>query len=167
MFTTLGGRSSTAMWWYIRMYCAQANGKKVSYSVTNRVTGLYINMPSVDNLIELECDPESLILNFLLCTCSSLCCQCGAATQPNPSNMCVACLRTQVDITEGIPKQVHLNFCKACERYVLQDDDLKNIKCFSAFLLFWFWYQWAVGNLNWVHTNMWYPCTNGIDIIYF
>ncbi|CAB4001448.1 60S ribosomal export NMD3 [Paramuricea clavata] len=32
--------------------------------------------------------------------------------------MCVACLRTQVDITEGIPKQVHLNFCKACERYL-------------------------------------------------
>ena len=47
-----------------------------------------------------------------------LCCQCGASTQPNPSNMCVACLRTQVDITEGIPKQVHLNFCKACERYL-------------------------------------------------
>lgn len=47
-----------------------------------------------------------------------LCCQCGAATSPNPSNMCVACLRTQVDITEGIPKQVHLNFCKSCERYL-------------------------------------------------
>ncbi|XP_046864898.1 60S ribosomal export protein NMD3-like [Xenia sp. Carnegie-2017] len=47
-----------------------------------------------------------------------LCCQCGTITQPNPSNMCVACLRNQVDITEGIPKQVHLNFCKACERYL-------------------------------------------------
>ncbi|XP_028405919.1 60S ribosomal export protein NMD3-like [Dendronephthya gigantea] len=51
-----------------------------------------------------------------------LCCQCGAATQPNPSNMCVACLRTQVDITEGIPKQVHVNFCKACERYLQPPD---------------------------------------------
>ena len=31
--------------------------------------------------------------------------------------MCVGCLRTQVDITEGIPKQSNLNFCKSCERY--------------------------------------------------
>ena len=47
----------------------------------------------------------------------SLCCQCGVLTTPNPSNMCVGCLRTQVDITEGIPKQSNLNFCKSCERY--------------------------------------------------
>lgn len=32
--------------------------------------------------------------------------------------MCVACLRTQVDISEGIPKQVTVNFCKQCERFV-------------------------------------------------
>ncbi|XP_078003592.1 60S ribosomal export protein NMD3 isoform X2 [Phascolarctos cinereus] len=32
--------------------------------------------------------------------------------------MCVACLRTQVDISEGIPKQVSVNFCKQCERYL-------------------------------------------------
>jgi nonsense-mediated mRNA decay protein 3 len=31
--------------------------------------------------------------------------------------MCVACLRTKVDITEGIPKQVTLQFCRGCERY--------------------------------------------------
>ncbi|XP_038052083.1 60S ribosomal export protein NMD3-like [Patiria miniata] len=47
-----------------------------------------------------------------------LCCQCGTPIQPNPANMCVACLRTQVDITEGIPKQAVLYFCKACERYL-------------------------------------------------
>ena len=35
-----------------------------------------------------------------------LCCQCGTPIDPNPANLCVACLRTQVDITEGIPKQV-------------------------------------------------------------
>ncbi|XP_058954228.2 60S ribosomal export protein NMD3-like [Pocillopora verrucosa] len=49
---------------------------------------------------------------------TSLCCQCGVLTTPNPSNMCVGCLRTQVDITEGIPKQSNLYFCKACERYL-------------------------------------------------
>lgn len=46
-----------------------------------------------------------------------LCCQCGTAIEPNAANMCVACLRTQVDITEGIPKQIPLHFCRNCERY--------------------------------------------------
>lgn len=32
--------------------------------------------------------------------------------------MCVPCLRTQVDISEGIPKQVTVHFCKQCERFV-------------------------------------------------
>lgn len=32
--------------------------------------------------------------------------------------MCVACLRTHVDITEGIPKQAVLFFCRNCERYL-------------------------------------------------
>lgn len=31
--------------------------------------------------------------------------------------MCVGCLRSRVDITEGIAKQVSLYFCKGCERY--------------------------------------------------
>lgn len=47
-----------------------------------------------------------------------LCCMCGTGIEPNPANMCVACLRTQVDITEGIPKQATIHFCKACERYL-------------------------------------------------
>lgn len=47
-----------------------------------------------------------------------LCCQCGTQIEPNPANMCVPCLRTQVDITEGIPKQIVLYFCRACERYL-------------------------------------------------
>lgn len=32
--------------------------------------------------------------------------------------MCVACLRSRVDITENIPKQVTIYFCKGCERYL-------------------------------------------------
>ena len=46
-----------------------------------------------------------------------VCCQCGTPIEPNPANTCVACLRTLVDITEGIPKQATLYFCKGCERY--------------------------------------------------
>lgn len=33
--------------------------------------------------------------------------------------MCVGCLRAHVDITEGIPKQVVLYFCRGCERYLV------------------------------------------------
>jgi len=47
-----------------------------------------------------------------------LCCGCGVGITPNPSNMCVACLRTQVDITKDIPKQVVIYFCRFCERYL-------------------------------------------------
>lgn len=47
-----------------------------------------------------------------------LCCDCGVAIAPNPSNMCVTCLRNHIDITEGIPKQAVLHFCKNCERYL-------------------------------------------------
>ncbi|KAG1658197.1 60S ribosomal export protein NMD3 [Nymphon striatum] len=47
-----------------------------------------------------------------------LCCECGASIESNPANMCVACIRTEVDITEGIPKQASLYFCKGCERYL-------------------------------------------------
>lgn len=31
-----------------------------------------------------------------------LCCECGCLIDPNPANMCVACLRNHVDITEGM-----------------------------------------------------------------
>ena len=32
--------------------------------------------------------------------------------------MCINCIRNQVDITEGIPKQININFCRNCERYL-------------------------------------------------
>lgn len=34
-----------------------------------------------------------------------LCADCGTPIVPNSANLCVACLRNAVDITEGIPKQ--------------------------------------------------------------
>ncbi|KAI9183943.1 ribosome-binding protein [Blastocladiella emersonii ATCC 22665] len=47
-----------------------------------------------------------------------LCCSCGTPIAPNPAAMCVACISHTVDITEGIPKQSTVHFCKNCERYL-------------------------------------------------
>ncbi|BES95000.1 nonsense-mediated mrna [Nesidiocoris tenuis] len=47
-----------------------------------------------------------------------LCCQCGTPIEPNPANMCVPCLRSEIDITEAIPKQATIYFCRGCERYL-------------------------------------------------
>jgi len=33
------------------------------------------------------------------------CCECGAPIAPNPLNMCLGCVRSRVDILEGIVKQ--------------------------------------------------------------
>jgi len=32
--------------------------------------------------------------------------------------MCINCIRSEVDITEGIPKQATIHFCKGCDRYL-------------------------------------------------
>ena len=47
-----------------------------------------------------------------------LCCLCGVSIPPNAANMCVNCLRTQVDLTDGIGKQVILHQCRGCLRYL-------------------------------------------------
>ena len=47
-----------------------------------------------------------------------LCCLCGLAIPPNPANMCVNCVRSQVDITEGIPRNGHIIYCSDCGRYL-------------------------------------------------
>ncbi len=46
-----------------------------------------------------------------------LCCQCATPINPNPANMCVDCIRNEIDITEGIPKHQVLHWCRDCERY--------------------------------------------------
>eukprot|EP01132_Coremiostelium_polycephalum_P003938 gene3938-4915_t len=43
---------------------------------------------------------------------------CGVVIPANPSNMCVDCIRNQVDITEGIPKQLTIQWCRGCNRYL-------------------------------------------------
>lgn len=47
-----------------------------------------------------------------------MCCLCGELIEANPSNMCVNCIRSQVDITESIPKQSSVFYCRHCARYL-------------------------------------------------
>ena len=46
------------------------------------------------------------------------CCLCGAATQWNASSMCNQCLRSRVDITEGIERECTVQRCRGCGRYL-------------------------------------------------
>jgi nonsense-mediated mRNA decay protein 3 len=46
------------------------------------------------------------------------CCMCSAAIKPNPTNMCVQCIRTQVDITEGIACNLTMLQCRGCMRWL-------------------------------------------------
>lgn len=49
---------------------------------------------------------------------SVLCCKCGIPMAPNAANMCVTCLRSEVDITEGLQKHVTISHCPECECYL-------------------------------------------------
>ncbi|GJW96268.1 NMD3-like protein [Tanacetum coccineum] len=46
------------------------------------------------------------------------CCKCGVPMIPNAANMCVKCLRSEVDITEGLEKQVTIIHCPECDTYL-------------------------------------------------
>ncbi|GKV29024.1 hypothetical protein SLEP1_g38003 [Rubroshorea leprosula] len=46
-----------------------------------------------------------------------LCCKCGVPIVPNGANMCVTCLRSEVDITEGLKKHVIIMHCPECDSY--------------------------------------------------
>ena len=45
------------------------------------------------------------------------CCICGVMTIKNAANTCINCLKSQIDITEGIPKSINLHHCRDCNRY--------------------------------------------------
>ncbi|XP_047328005.1 60S ribosomal export protein NMD3-like [Impatiens glandulifera] len=47
-----------------------------------------------------------------------LCCKCGISMIPNAANMCVKCLRSEVDITEGLQKHVIIIHCPECDSYL-------------------------------------------------
>lgn len=46
------------------------------------------------------------------------CCICGVMTTPNASNTCINCLKSQIDITEGISRSNILQHCRECNRYL-------------------------------------------------
>ena len=37
---------------------------------------------------------------------------------PNQANTCINCLKSQIDITEGIPKSLLMYHCRECNRYL-------------------------------------------------
>ncbi|MFQ6668224.1 hypothetical protein Gotur_033950 [Gossypium turneri] len=47
-----------------------------------------------------------------------LCCKCGILMAPNPANMCVTCLRSEVDIAEGLRKHATIMHCPECDSYL-------------------------------------------------
>ncbi|KAL6503953.1 hypothetical protein OROGR_025876 [Orobanche gracilis] len=49
---------------------------------------------------------------------SVLCCKCGILMQPNAANMCAKCLRSEIDITEGLQKQATVIHCPECDCYL-------------------------------------------------
>ncbi|XP_070031512.1 uncharacterized protein [Nicotiana tomentosiformis] len=49
---------------------------------------------------------------------SVLCCKCGILMQPNAAYMCAKCLRSEVDITEGLQKHVVIIHCPECDSYL-------------------------------------------------
>nr|CAN60703.1 hypothetical protein VITISV_003522 [Vitis vinifera] len=49
---------------------------------------------------------------------SVLCCKCGIPMTPNAANMCVKCLRSEIDITEGLQKHVTIVHCPECDTYL-------------------------------------------------
>ncbi|KAL4330743.1 hypothetical protein AHAS_Ahas13G0430600 [Arachis hypogaea] len=49
---------------------------------------------------------------------SVLCCKCGIPMQPNAANMCVKCLSSENNITEGLLKRLELKHCPECDSYL-------------------------------------------------
>ena len=67
-------------------------------------------------IVEDDTPPSALLSTRTLPTI--LCCVCGTPILSNAANMCVPCLRNQVDITAGMPKQCILHQCRGCLRYL-------------------------------------------------
>ncbi|CAM9242665.1 unnamed protein product [Phaeothamnion confervicola] len=47
-----------------------------------------------------------------------LCCMCGIGIRPNPTGMCAQCIHSQIDITEGIGKNLTIYQCRGCKRFL-------------------------------------------------
>eukprot|EP00624_Nannochloropsis_granulata_P007803 evm.model.NODE_95_length_15206_cov_22.810799.5 len=49
---------------------------------------------------------------------AAICCMCAINIQPNPTNMCLQCLRTQVNIATGLSTRVTMHQCRGCLKYM-------------------------------------------------
>ncbi len=49
---------------------------------------------------------------------AAICCMCAISIQPNPTNMCLQCLRTQVNIATGLSTRVTMHQCRGCLKYM-------------------------------------------------
>lgn len=50
-------------------------------------------------------------VNYILCP------MCQTPIKPNAANLCIRCLNSQYDISEGVSKQLVLFQCRQCERF--------------------------------------------------
>lgn len=48
-----------------------------------------------------------------------LCCLCGERISPNPSNMCMRCIRSNANITSSLPRLSSVIYCPDCNSYLL------------------------------------------------
>eukprot|EP00605_Chrysophyceae_sp_TOSAG23-4_P000789 GSChrysophyteH1.ASY1.ANO1.878.1 assembled CDS len=55
-------------------------------------------------------------------TTKMLCCLCGVSIEYNAAAMCVSCLRNQVDVTEGIKRNLECLNCGKCGRWHVTGD---------------------------------------------
>ena len=46
------------------------------------------------------------------------CCVCAIETDWNPLNMCLVCVQSRCDITEGLGKEYTLDYCAECQKYL-------------------------------------------------
>lgn len=64
-----------------------------------------------------------------------LCCLCGVQIFANNAAMCIECLRSQFDVTEGIAKDCEIVQCRKCDRWNVSKDHWTNMELESSNLL--------------------------------
>ncbi|KAI6659338.1 60S ribosomal export protein NMD3 [Oopsacas minuta] len=64
-----------------------------------------------------------------------VCCMCGESITPNPTSMCILCLKAQVNVTQSISTQNQLQWCRFCDRYLQPPNSWLNVSIESRELL--------------------------------
>ena len=63
------------------------------------------------------------------------CCMCGIMITPNPSNMCMDCIRAKMDLSGKIPEKSEVVYCRDCGRYQVDQTHWINAELESQELL--------------------------------